>query len=284
MTTLSRLWLLTPPVALILVVIFSELIAPLDPNQISDDYGLFVPLSEPSLKHWLGTNSLGMDLWSRTVHGTKTVVFVSFLVVSLSFIIGVSAGLFAGWIGGFGDKVLASFFDFAYGMPGVLLAIGFSFGFSGGRPSYLSTVLAVVLAESLTFSAKYFYVVRSSVLSIKGELFVIASAALGASAAHILKTHFLPNLIRQTLPLTAQSASGAISTLAGLGFLGLGIGYGLQPEWGFDLGQSIGPMMMGNHWPLAASLVPLLLLLLWLSHASETLLRNSGQQRETALN
>lgn len=278
MKALSRLIFVVSPLALVFILLSANVISPFDPNQISDEFGLFPTLAEPSAKHILGTNALGMDLWSRMVHGSRTVILVASLVAFFAFVIGVGAGLIAGWFANWLDRVMRSFFDFSYAMPGILLAIGLSFALSGGRPSYVSTLAAVIFAESLTFSAKYFYIVRSNVLSLKEELYVVASEALGATPIHVFRRHLLPNIIRQTMPLTAQSASAAISTLAGLGFLGLGIGYGLQPEWGFDLGQAISPMMMGNYWPLVASLTPLLVMLLWLSLAAERLARDMSRK------
>jgi peptide/nickel transport system permease protein len=284
MRTLSKALFFIVPVVFLSMLLTANLIAPLDPNQISDEFGLFNPLAGPSAKHILGTNALGMDLWSRMVHGSRTAILVASIVVLAAFLIGVAAGLIAGWFEKWIDQLLRSFFDFSYAMPGILLAIGLSFALSGGRPGYLSTIAAVIFAESLTYSAKYFYIVRSSVLSLKNELFVVASEALGAPSGHLLTRHLLPNIIKQTMPLTAQSASAAISTLAGLGFLGLGIGYGLQPEWGFDLGQAIGSMMMGNYWPLIASLTPLLVMLLWLSFAGEKLARNGARPSKPVFN
>jgi peptide/nickel transport system permease protein len=269
--TLSRktiLWSI-PALLLVLIALSANKIAPYGPNQISDADGLFEMLATPSTKHLLGTNALGMDLFSRTIHGTQAAVLVSLLVIVVAMALGVSSGLVAGWFGGWVDRLLRGVFDFGYAMPGLLLSIALGYGLSGGRPSFSSAIVAVAIAESITFGSKYFFLVRATVLSISKEDYVTAAVALGAGASHIMLRHLVPNSLGQTVPLVAQSAASAISSLAGLGFLGLGIGYGAGAEWGFDLAQAIGPMLQGNYWPLFASAAPILLLMGWLVFGSE---------------
>lgn len=263
--------------AIILFCIWvSPALSPFDPNQISDESGLFVALDGVSAKHWLGTNALGMDLFTRLLFGAQTALLVVLPVIAISFLLGVFAGTLAGWFRGWVDQLLRAFFDFGFAMPGILFAIALSFGISGGRPSYFSAITSVVIAESLSYSARFFYATRARVLVIANELYVQASLSMGARSSQIFSKHFIVDVSALTLPLLPQTAAASIASLAGLGFLGIGVSYGTGAEWGFDLAQAIGPAMMGNFLPLLASAAPIFVSLLCLGLLSEKLLQKNN--------
>ena len=248
---------------------------PFEPNQIGDADALFGVLEGVSSKHLLGTNGHGMDSLTRMIYGGQTALLVVLPVIAIAFILGVGSGFLAGWSRGVIDQAFRAFFDFIHAMPGLLFAIAMSFGLSGGKPSYFSAILSVVVAESLSYAARFFYATRARVLVISSELYVQAAISMGAKSTQIFSRHFFGDVSLLTLPLVPQAAAAAISSLAGLGFLGIGVTYGVSAEWGFDLAQAIGPAMMGNFLPLLASGGPVFLTLLFLGFISERLLRST---------
>lgn len=258
-----------PLLMAMIVAMFAHVIAPFDADQIGDSNGLFEFKAGPSSKHLLGTNEIGMDVFSRLIFGAQTAISVAMCVAICAFVIGVFAGTFAGVASKQIDATLRYLSDLAFALPGLLLAIALSFVLSQGRPDYWSTVTAVIIAETLNFSTRHFYLIRSGVREKIGELYVTAARASGGSAAYLALRHILPGVLQQNMPLVVQSGSSAVATLAGLGFLGLGIGYGSGAEWGFDLSQSVNLLLSGNPLPFAVFSGALVFLFSWLAFWAE---------------
>lgn len=205
--------------AWILVAIMAPLLAPHDPL----DQGLDL-FQAPSSQHWLGTDELGRDVFSRWLWGARVSVPLSIFLVAVSLVIGGALGGLAGYLGGWVDEVIMRAADLVLAIPAILLAMAVV-GALG--PGLLHAVLALVLV-SWPRNAR---VVRGLVRTTMESDFVSVARLLGASPSRALVLDVLPNIAGPVVVLAALDIGTAILLLSGLSFLGLGA----QPptaEWG----------------------------------------------------
>jgi peptide/nickel transport system permease protein len=205
----------------------------------------FPKVGHPSPQHWFGTDRLFFDVFSRVIWGARTALEVVVLSMLVCVVIGVPLGLISGYYGGWLDRILVLIMDALYAFPSFLLAIVFSFlltGILGG------TVLAVSLSLSVIYVPQYFRVVRNTTLSAKEATYVEAARAIGASDAAIMRRYLFGNVIQSVPVLGTLNAADAILTLAGLGFLGLGIQSTDAAEWGHDLNRALADASAGVWW------------------------------------
>lgn len=207
-------------VALVVIAIAAPLIAPYNPNTVD----LSHTLSGSSSQHLLGTDAAGRDILSRLVYGTRLSLLGPLAVVATSVIIGVPAGLIAGYRGGWIDAVISRISDVVFGFPPLLLAIVIVATFGAGFTT-------ATIAIAITYIPLQARVARAVVLVERRKTYVDACKMQGFSARRIAMNHILPNVAG---PITAQSTLNfgyALLDLAGLAFLGLGV----QPptaDWG----------------------------------------------------
>lgn len=194
----------------------------------------------PSGRHWFGTDQLGHDVFSRTLFGTQAALHVVVVATLFSLVIGVPLGMISGYLGGRLDQVLLFVMDTIYTLPGLLLSVTVAFVVGRG-------VLNAAIALSIAYVPQYFRVVRNHTVSVKTELFVEAAQALGASTWRVLTRYLFLNVIQSVPVLFTLNAADAILTLAGLGFLGLGLPAEV-PEWGHDLRQALDGLSVGIWW------------------------------------
>ncbi len=202
---------------------------------------LSYPIHEPpSLTHPFGTNRQGYDVFARTLFGTQAALQVVIVATLLSLVIGVPLGLVSGYLGGRLDQVLLFLMDTVYTLPGLLLSVTVAFVVGRG-------VINAAIALSIAYIPQYYRVVRNHTVSVKTELFVEAAQALGASTWRVLTRYLLFNVVQSVPVLFTLNAADAILTLAGLGFLGLGLPAEV-PEWGHDLRQALDGLSTGIWW------------------------------------
>jgi peptide/nickel transport system permease protein len=181
-------------------------------------------LRPPSAQHWLGTDQLGRDVWSRVVHGAAISLRVGFLVVLLSVAVGVVVGLLAGSLGGTADNLLMRVTDIFFAFPSLILAMAIAAALG---PNLNNTILAVAAVSWPVYAR----LVRAQALALREREFVEAARALGARTPRVLWRHILPNSLTPVLVQASFDVGGAILTAAGLSF----VGFGAQPptpEWG----------------------------------------------------
>ncbi len=207
---------------IVLMAILAPIIAPYDPTKSVDS-----PLQPPSLKHLLGTDELGRDVFSRIVYGARTVLWVVALAVTLSASVGIPLGLVSGYYGGVLDRVLSMIMDAIYAFPGLILAIALAAVLG---PSPLNAAIAI----SIVYVPTYFRMVRGQVLQLKETPFVETLRALGLPSTVILVRHILLHLLPTVMVVFSLSAADAVLTEAALSFLGLAV-TPPTPDWGFDL-------------------------------------------------
>ncbi|HEX6922221.1 MAG TPA: nickel transporter permease [Bacillales bacterium] len=196
-------------------------------------------LAKPSSEHWLGTDSLGRDVFNRIVYGARISIRVGVLSVLGSIVVGTVLGILAGYYGKWVDTLISRLFDIILAFPSILLAIGIVAVLG---PSLTNALIAIATINIPRFGR----VIRSRVLSLKEEEYIMAAKSVGMRDSRILFRHILPNSFA---PLIVQATLGigtAILNAAALGFLGLGA-QPPHPEWGAMLSDAI-PYLQQAPW------------------------------------
>jgi peptide/nickel transport system permease protein len=187
-----------------------------------------------------GTDNYGRDVFSRIVHGARTVLAIAILAALMSAAVGVPVGLLSGFFGGYPDRVLSLVMDSVYSFPGLILAIAMAALLGPG-------MLNVAVAIAVIYIPVYFRLVRSKVLSVKEEVYIEAARSLGARALTILLLYVFPNVIPSIVVIFSVNVADSILTEAGLSFLGLGLPPP-TPDWGFDLSAGKRFVPSGYWW------------------------------------
>ena len=235
---------------LIIAALAAPLIAPANPSA----QNLAARLQSPSHSHWMGTDELGRDIFSRILYGARISLFVSICVVLGCGLTGLTLGMLAGYRGGIFDRIVNLFFINAFlSFPGVLLAIAFAAFFGPG-------IGKVILALIITGWAGYARLARAQVLKAKELEFVLAAKSLGASHARILLQHLLPNILQPVLIQATIGMAGAILAEATLSFLGLGVLAPL-PSWGSMLNDARSHLFDAPHMVVFPALAVMLAVL-----------------------
>ena len=203
---------------------------------------LSYPIHEaPSAQHWFGTDLQGHDVFSRTIAGAGIAWQVTLASTIISIVIGVPLGMISGYKGGWLDRGLVFLMDALYTLPSLLLSLTIAFVVGAG-------VWNAAIALSVAYIPQYFRVIRNQTVSTKNEVYIEAAQAIGADTKTILVKYLAPNVIQSLPVIFTLNAADAILTLAGLGFLGLGIPEDV-PEWGHDLKQALDALSTGeNVW------------------------------------
>ena len=247
-TGLAR-WLLVSGLLLVglfvVLAVFAQWLAPYGFAQNSINGVKFPKLSPPGPGHPFGTNDLFYDVFSRVIWGAQTALMVVLLSVLLSAVIGVPLGLLSGYLGGWTDRVLVLIMDALYAFPSLLLAIVFSFLLKAVLPS---GVVAAALSLTVIYIPQYYRVVRNTTVSAREATYVEAAKALGAPSTTIMGRYLFANVIGSVPVIGTLNAADSISTLAALGFLGLGIQPQDAAEWGFDLSRALDDAASGIWW------------------------------------
>jgi peptide/nickel transport system permease protein len=230
----------TPAVALallVLAVVVAWAVAPqlatsANPvrGRLMDNFRPAAGLAGGSLDHPLGTDSLGRDVFARIVYGARPSLVVGGSAVLLAGLLGIAAGLLAGYRGRGWDVVLMGAADIQLGFPFLLMAITLAAIFG---PGLRTAVLALVL----TGWVPYARLTRAELLSMREQPFVQAGQALGASPARVMVRHVLPNLAPTLIVVATFSFAQMIILESALSFLGLGI-QPPQPSWGTMLSDA----------------------------------------------
>jgi len=215
--------------------IFAPLIAPHPPNQIDLSYRL----AKPSPGYLLGRDSLGRDILSRMIYGSRISVWVGFSTVTIAVLIGFSLGSLAGYYGGWVDGLIMRVVDILMAFPGILLAIAFMAVLG---PSLNN----VILTLGLIGWASYARLVRGQVLSLRETEFVLAAKALGLGPMRIIFGHILPNVLGPIMVQATFGLAGNIVAEAGLSFLGLGV-QPPTPSWGAMLNEGRSVLLSSPH-------------------------------------
>ncbi len=250
-----------------LMAILAPVISPYDPIKSSGDV-----LQAPSLKHIMGTDNLGRDVFSRMIFGSRVVLAVVFSASIVSMSVGVPLGLISGYFGGKLDRILSMLMDSMYAFPGLILAIAIAAVLG---PSVFNAVVAI----SVVYVPTYFRMIRGQTLSLRSLLFVDAARAIGASDGRIMRKYIFPNLIPTLVVVFSLSVADAILTEAGLSFLGF-IVSAPTPDWGFELASGRPYLPAGYWWMITFPGLMVMLLSLGFALVGEGLSELYAPRRE----
>ncbi|MDR1621143.1 MAG: ABC transporter permease [Synergistaceae bacterium] len=214
------------------MAVFAPYLSPYGPNKMNAG----PRLASPSLKHPLGTDSFGRDQLSRIIYGARISLYVGFIAVGIGAVFGGFIGAVVGYYGGKIDNILMRLMDVLLAVPQIILSIAIV----GALGANLTNLMIAVGVSQIP---RYARIVRASALSVRGQEFVEAARAIGASDLRIILENILPNCMAPIIVQSTLGVASAILSAAALSFLGLGI----QPptaEWGSML--SLGRQYMRN--------------------------------------
>ena len=219
------------PMAIIILVlilgIFSELIAPFDPEASNLKARVIPPFTNG--QYILGTDILGKDIFSRLVFGARTLLQVTVPAMAIAVLVGTAIGLVAGYSGRWLDAVLMRITDATLGFPSILVAMLIVTLIGTG-------VWGVVFAVTATTWARFARMIRGEVLGTKERDFVLLAKILGVSPTTIMLRHLFPNVINTLMVMISLTIGQVILLEASLSFLGLGMKPG-EPAWGIMVAE-----------------------------------------------
>ena len=207
-------------VLVIAAAIFAPLLTPYD-YAIQD---LPQSFRAPDAAHWLGTDEFGRDLLTRILFGARTSLSVAVTSILISVAAGMILGAVAGYLGGRFDRAVTTLVDLTWSFPEILVAL-ILVAIIG--PGVTGTMVAIAVA----YLAQFTRLTRAQVMAIRAETYVEAARSLGASDAHILIRHLIPNSLAPVLVAAMLATGDAIILEATLGFFGLGAQPPV-PSWG----------------------------------------------------
>ncbi|MFK7855670.1 MAG: ABC transporter permease [Granulosicoccus sp.] len=225
-------------VLLILIAAFAPILSPHDPFE-QDLLNRLKPLGTEN--HILGTDSLGRDILSRLIYGSRITLYIVGLVALIAPIAGLFIGTVAGYAGGWIDVILMRFTDIFLAFPRLVLALAFVAALGAGIEN-------AVLAIALTAWPPYARIARAETLTIRRSDYISAVKLQGAGAFRIITRHIWPLCIASLVVRITLDMAGIILAAAGLGFLGLGA-RPPSPEWGAMIAE--GRRFILDHWWVA---------------------------------
>lgn len=226
--------------AIMLVIVFTAVFASVLQTEDPIATNAGATLAPPSAVHWLGTDHLGRDIYSRILHGARVSLLVGLGSTLVASVLGGVIGLLSGYVGGKTDLVVQRVMDILQGLPLLVLALVMAAALGPSIPN-------VILAISIPIMPRAARVIRSSVLSIREFQYVEAARALGLTHLRIAFRHILPNTVGPFIVLGTAQLGSAILVEAALSFLGLGVPEP-YPSWGRMLSVSAAEYAQKAPW------------------------------------
>lgn len=225
-----------------LACFFAPWVAPYDPiNELHrDSAGNILRNAPPSAAHWMGTDSIGRDVFSRLLYAGRISLAVAFVVTFIQETIGALVGAFSGYYGGWIDDVIQRFVEFMITLPLLPLLLAFSallrgVGIPGIPPEWSSAVIIAIILIAFGWTTAT-RLVRAQVLSLRNQEFAEAAKALGLNSFGIIVRHMIPNALAPVIVSATLSLGGVIIYESALSFLGFGIQPPI-PTWGNMLNE-----------------------------------------------
>jgi len=236
-------------ILLTLAAIFAPLITPYSfDQQMYDEI-----LEGPSAKHWLGTDQLGRDAFSRLIYGARTSLAVGVFTQFIVLAIGLPLGAIAGYAGGRTDNLLMRFVDVMYAFPDILLIILL-------RSILGGSIFMIFLAIGLVGWVGVSRLIRGQILSLKERDFVNAARAMGGSGSYITSRHLLPNSLGPIIVTVTFNIPRAIFAEAALSYIGIGV-KPPTPSWGTMIRDGYDVLFATPHLILVPAIAIALLML-----------------------
>jgi peptide/nickel transport system permease protein len=219
--------------------LFAGWIAPSDPIKIN----LQTKLLPPGGHYLCGTDSLGRDIFSRIVYGSRVSSLIALSCVLIGSLFGVTVGIFSGFFGGKVDEFLMRIMDMILAFPSLILAMAIAASLGPG-------ISSAVYAVGFVQIPMYARIARGSTLSIREQNFILASRSFGAGSLRLVFVNILPNILSPIIVNATLGLGSAILTAAGLSFLGLGA-QPPMPEWGQMIAEGRAHIVSGEWWVTA---------------------------------
>lgn len=232
--------------AFFVVGITGDWIAPYDPIKLD----IRAKLQGPTAAHWLGTDQVGRDVFSRLLVGTKVASYLAVTAVSISLTIGIFLGMIAAFTSRWVDWSMLLIFDTVRSFPTLMFALAVIALFG---PS-VNTIIGIVVISTFPSYAR---LVRTQVLSLRNAEYIEAQRAMGASLPRILMRHIFPNVIGPVMIVASMDIPLVIGVEAGLSFLGLGV-RPPTPSWGTILNDGFS-FIRNTPWIVVSAGLPLIL-------------------------
>ena len=269
MSTGKRIVMIAVAVFLVLLII-GPWIAPQDPNLTATAD----KLQGPSTAHWLGTDDLGRDVFSRILTGGLTTVGLSALALGISILIGVPLGLLSGYLGGRTDWALMRAVDIFLALPEYIVAMIIA-GLMG--QGFGNLLLAILIIKWVGYTR----LARSVVMQEKAKDYLMVSTISGASTLSIMRRHLLPHIVGPVMALATVDIGKVILLVASLSYLGLGVQLP-SAEWGAMLNEAQMFFTQAPHLMVAPGLAIFLVVCAanWLGDQLQILYAISGERKE----
>lgn len=223
---------------LAIAAVAAPLIATDDPNATN----FSASLESPSSSHWLGTDELGRDTFSRLVYAGRVSLLAGVQALFVALVIGVPLGIVAGYFRGRVDAVISAITDSIMALPALLLAVAI-IGATG--PGLTNAMIAV----GVLFAPRFIRLLRATVISIRENAYIAAAVTAGTTSTRIMIRHVLPNALPPLLVQAAFTTGFAMLAEASLSFLGLGV-QAPQASWGSMLNEGYENVNRSSFLPL----------------------------------
>lgn len=220
---------------LVIISMIAPFIVPYDPMK----QDLMKVMLSPSAQHWLGTDELGRDIFSRLLMGTKAAIQAGLFAILIPLCIGVPMGILSGYLGGVVDDIFMRIVDGIIAIPAILLALGIT-GALG------ISLWNAMIAIGIVFTPQFARLARGQTLQVRSEPYVEAAKISGAGAGWIMLKHIIPNIAPPIVIQASFNLSFAILVEASLSFLGMGA-QSPQISWGNMIQQAYSMINM-NAW------------------------------------
>lgn len=226
----------------VLMAVFGPLLIPHDPVKVN----VLASWRAPDSVHWMGTDALGRDVFSRIVLGGRVSLIVSISVLIVTLFIGTVLGMCAAYFGGWVDALVMRTVDIIFAFPELIFAILVAAVLGPGT-------VTVIIALSMVWWPGIARLTRSLVLGLRHEMFIEAAVVSGTPAHKIMRRHFLPNIVAPLIVRASIGVGFIIMAEATLSFLGIGI-QEPEPTWGAMIRDGLSQLRTDPHLALFASL------------------------------
>ena len=226
-----------------LIIIIMAMMAIVGPMMTSWDpleWNLSDKLLGPTADHWLGTDEMGRDLWSRMMSGARVSLLVGFASVAFGSGAGGVIGVISGWYGGKVDNSIQRVMDALMSIPTLILAMAITAALG-------TNLMNIIIAIGIVQIPRANRVVRSQVLAVKESQYVDSARSIGAGNLRIMVQHITPQCVAPWLIIATGALGIAILTEASLSFLGLGVPQP-EPSWGGMLTGPVRDYFVINPW------------------------------------
>lgn len=224
---------------LLLLIVAAAVFAPLLATHNINAQNLGNRLALPSAEHWLGTDELGRDIWSRVLYGGRITLYIACLTAAISAPVGLLVGILSGYFGGWTDMILMRITEIFLAFPSLILALAFVAALG---PGIQNAIIAISLASWPPIAR----LARAETMMIRRADYIAAVRLQGASAWRIIVFHIAPMCMPSVIARVTLNMAAIILTAAGLGFLGLGA-QPPSPEWGAMLSSARQFILSNGH-------------------------------------